>query len=42
MIRRMLTHHAEQTRQAALRAAPPPAEGYRAETLGVLFGNGPQ
>src|SRR6266700_1095621 len=38
VIRRVLAHHAEQTRQAAARAAPPPAPGYRPETLQVLFG----
>ena len=38
MIRRLLAHHAEQARQAARRAAPPPAPGYRPETLQVLFG----
>jgi site-specific recombinase XerD len=39
VIRRVLTHHAEQTRQAAGRTAPPPAPGYRPETLAVLFGS---
>jgi site-specific recombinase XerD len=39
VIRRILAHHADQTRQAARRAAPPPAPGYRPETLDVLFGN---
>jgi integrase len=39
VIRRVLAHHAEQTRQAAERAAPPPAAGYRPEVLNVLFGN---
>jgi site-specific recombinase XerD len=38
VIRRLLAHHAEQTRRAAERAAPPPAPGYRPETLGILFG----
>lgn len=41
VIRRVLAHHAEQTRQAAARAVPAPAEGYRAETLNVLFGGLP-
>jgi site-specific recombinase XerD len=41
VIRRLLAHHAEQTRQAAARAAPPPAPGYRPETLAVLFGSRP-
>jgi site-specific recombinase XerD len=38
VIRRILAHHAEQTWQAARRAVPPPAPGYRPETLDVLFG----
>jgi site-specific recombinase XerD len=38
VIRRVLAHHAEQTRQAAERVAPPPAPGYRPEALQVLFG----
>ncbi len=37
-IRRLLAHHAEQTRRAAERVKPPPAPGYRPETLQVLFG----
>lgn len=41
VIRRMLAHHAEQTRQATARAAAAPAPGYRPETLDVLFGNSP-
>ena len=36
MIERVLAHHAEQTRKAA-EQAPPPAAGYRPETLDVLF-----
>ena len=40
VIRRVLTHHGEQSRQARQRALPPPAEGYRPETLAVLFGTG--
>jgi site-specific recombinase XerD len=40
VIRRMLAHHAEQTRQARQRAVAAPAPGYRPETLDVLFGNG--
>jgi site-specific recombinase XerD len=39
VIRRVLAHHAQQTRQAAERARPAPAPGYRPETLDVLFGN---
>ena len=39
VIRRVLAHHAGQTRQAAARARPAPAPGYRPETLDVLFGN---
>lgn len=38
VIRRVLAHHAEQTRQAAERATPAPAPGYRADALAVLFG----
>ena len=38
VIRRVLAHHAEQTRQAAERVSPPLAAGYRPETLEVLFG----
>jgi integrase len=37
VIRRVLAHHADQTRQAAERRCPPPAPGYRPETLDVLF-----
>ena len=40
VIRRMLTHHAEQTRQAAERVRPAPAPGSRAESLGVLVPTG--
>lgn len=36
VIERVLAHHAEQTRKAA-QQAPPPAVGYRPETLDVLF-----
>lgn len=39
VIRRVLAHHAEQTRQAAQRTRPAPAPGYRPETLEVLFGS---
>jgi integrase len=39
VIRRVLAHHAEQTRQAAERARPASAPGYRPETLEVLFGS---
>ncbi|QCX82296.1 Tyrosine recombinase XerC (plasmid) [Streptomyces sp. YIM 121038] len=38
VIRRLLAHHAEQTRQAAARTAPAAAPGYSAESLDVLFG----
>jgi integrase len=38
VIRRVLAHHAEQTRRAVARRSPPPAPGYRPETLDVLFG----
>jgi len=40
VIRRVLTHHAEQTRQAAERARPALAPGYRPDTLDVLFHGG--
>jgi len=40
VIRRVLAHHAEQTRQAVARARPVPAPGYRPESLDVLFRNG--
>jgi hypothetical protein len=40
VIRRILAHHAEQVRQARLRARPAPAPGYRPESLDVLFGRG--
>ncbi|MFI6958619.1 tyrosine-type recombinase/integrase [Nocardia sp. NPDC050408] len=40
VIRRVLAHHAEQTRQAAERERPAPAPGYRPETLDILFGAG--
>src|SRR5487761_2053864 len=38
VIRRVLAHHAEQTRLAAQRVVPVAAPGYRPETLEVLFG----
>jgi site-specific recombinase XerD len=38
VIRRVLAHHGEQVRQARQRTQPPPAAGYRPETLSVLFG----
>jgi integrase len=40
VIRRLLAHHQEQSRQAAARTAPAAAPGYRTETLDILFGNG--
>lgn len=40
VIRRVLAHHAEQTRLARERTVAAPAPGYRAETLDVLFGRG--
>jgi integrase len=40
VIRRVLAHYVEQNRQAAARARPVPAPGYRPQTLDVLFGNG--
>ena len=39
VIRRVLAHHAEQTRQTSQRTQPAPAPGYRPETLDVLFGS---
>ena len=39
VIRRVLAHHGERTRQATQRARPVPAPGYRPETLEVLFGS---
>lgn len=38
VIRRVLAHHAEQTRQAAARTLPAPTPDYRPESLNVLFG----
>jgi site-specific recombinase XerD len=38
VIRRVLAHHAEQTRQATELVTPPVASGYRPEALQVLFG----
>ena len=38
VVRRLLAHHAEQTKRAAERVVPAPAPGYRPETLDVLFG----
>ena len=40
VIRRVLTHHVEQTRRAAERARPALAPGYRPDTLEVLFHGG--
>ena len=40
VIRRLLAHHAEQTKRAAERVVPAPAPGYRPETLQTLFGTG--
>jgi site-specific recombinase XerD len=37
VIERVLAHHAEQIRKAAEQRTPPPAAGYRPETLEVLF-----
>ena len=41
VVRRVLAHHSEQTRQAVARAHPVVAPGYRPESLDVLFGNRP-
>lgn len=38
VIERVLAHHADQVRKAAQQRPPPPAPGYRPETLEVLFG----
>lgn len=38
VIRRLLAHHAEQTRQASRRSRPVLAPGYRPESLAILFG----
>jgi site-specific recombinase XerD len=38
VIRRLLRHHAEQTKRAAQRVVPAPAPDYRPETLDILFG----
>ncbi|MFJ2271488.1 hypothetical protein ACIOHO_35195 [Streptomyces sp. NPDC087849] len=40
VVRRLLAHHTEQTRQAAARTIPLPASGYRPESLDILFGAG--
>jgi site-specific recombinase XerD len=40
VIRRLLAHHAEQTRQAAARIVPVLAPGYRPGSLDILFGAG--
>ena len=40
VIRRVLAHHAEQTRQATERRPVAAAPGYRTDTLEVLFGKG--
>jgi site-specific recombinase XerD len=40
VVRRVLAHHAGQVRQAEQRTRPPPAPGYRSETLSILFGGG--
>jgi site-specific recombinase XerD len=40
VIRRVLTHHVEQTRRTAERARPALAPGYRPDTLEVLFHGG--
>jgi site-specific recombinase XerD len=42
VIRRVLAHHSEQTRQSDERRFPAPAPGYQPETLDVLFGTGPR
>jgi integrase len=42
VIRRILAHHAEQTRRAARRSTPVSAPGYRPDSLAVLFGTQPR
>lgn len=42
VIRRLLAHHAEQTRQATRRAVPVTAPGYRPGSLAVLLGIQPR
>jgi site-specific recombinase XerD len=42
VVRRVLAHHAEQTKLAKERGAARAAAGYRPETLKVLFGAGPR
>ena len=42
VVRRVLAHHAEQTKLAKERGAARPAASYRPETLEVLFGAGPR
>lgn len=42
VIRRVLAHHEQTVRQAAARTEPPPAPGYRPESLAVLFGTRPR
>jgi site-specific recombinase XerD len=42
VVRRLLAHHAEQTRRAAERKAATPAPAYSAEALEVLFGAHPR
>ena len=38
VIRRVLAHQAGRARAASAQGLPPPAPGYRPETLDVLFG----
>jgi integrase len=39
VVRRLLAHHSEQAKRRAEKVAPPPAPGYRRQTLEVLFGS---
>lgn len=41
VVRRLLAHHAEQSKRAAQRVSPVAAPGYRPEALQVLFGTEP-
>jgi integrase len=42
VVRRVLAHHAEQVRRGAGASPPPPAPGYRRESLDVLFTRAPR
>ena len=40
VVRRVLAHHGEQVRRATASTPPPPAPGYRQESIDVLFARG--